>query len=338
MDTTNRDEVEKLQILLVDNGADIKTDGIYGKKTQQAIDTIYKSKNLTAPKIITAKDKLQGKSFHKASEALKGIDAIHQAHKGKDDYYSVVDKKTNTFKVFKDGKLHKEFRVGLGSKSGKDFITGITGEKGYTGAGIYSLSDKTLWNSPGQEKYFKSLYGENILTLENESGIVQGMAIHQVPKGNTSRVNRLKDSNINNDDFSWGCINCTKEDYEDYMQYAATGNKVYVMPEEEGNYFEFRNNKVNLTTNKADKDISKYNYTYTGTGNYLSPKTQQQTYTPVSYEFPNSNKKTKQFINSLETNKKALMQQLNVDSDTYDKMAKSAVGLLGAESDFGKRK
>jgi LysM repeat protein len=336
VDLTSKDSIKALQKELNRMGHGLKVDGIFGKNTKEAAQSIKD--------LVIQNPKPADRSFRAPRKIEKAEDVISKYYQNRpDDTYIVVDKKNNHMKFYKGNNLIKSYRVGLGSKSGQDKRTGLLGIKGYTSAGVFEVAglEETDWyNSPSKndDAYYYRLYSENLMPLKDEKGEIQGMYIHQVPRNNKSRERKLKDNNSSNDDFSWGCINCTKKDYEEFQGMLTPGTKVYVMPEEKDNIFEIRNDKINFTTVDPKKDIGNYQYTYSQTGNYLSPKVRNKTYVETEYSFPEANDKTNQFTKSLSKNKQRLMQKLGIDSQEYDELAKTAVGLLGAEGDFGKKK
>lgn len=56
----------------------------------------------------------------------------------------------------------------------------------------------------------------------------------------------------------------------------------------------------------------------------------------IEFEIPkNASRKANEFIAALIKNKKSLMKELNIDSDTYNMLAQTAVGIAGKETKFG---
>ena len=57
---------------------------------------------------------------------------------------------------------------------------------------------------------------------------------------------------------------------------------------------------------------------------------------PIEFEIPkNAPQNAKEFIGALTRNKEALMKELNIDSDTYDMLAHTAIGIANTETRFG---
>jgi LysM repeat protein len=260
---------------------------------------------------------------------------IQDFYKNKNEEYVVIDKKTGTLNNYKGNKLLSSINVGHG-KTGEDIITGLGGVKNYsTGAGIFTIASNDEDVFVRKDKNNNKLYGDNIRGYKNEAGQVQGSFLHQVPNNNTEREKKLDDNDPSNNNFSQGCINCKKKDFTSVVSKLKPGTKLYILPQEKDNYFEVKNNKINFTTNK-NKDIRGYNYTYDDKGNYLSPKVRDATYAPFdipnkkSAIFDNRNTRLQQEI--LNKNKKQLMKDLNLDSDTYDVLAKQLIGHIKQET------
>lgn len=314
-------------------------------------DTILAGKYLNIPKGLNEQVKDQNKkatqTFKMSNTPIDNRKVVLDYHKNSEDNFSIIDKKTNTLEIYKKGKLYKTINVGLG-KNKSDVVTGLGGVKNYnTGAGVYSIASPEEYKYLIEDKHNQKLYGNNITGYKNERGVVQGSFLHQVPEGNEERNKKLQDSNPNNNRFSQGCVNCKKKDYEDYIKNLTPGNKLYILPEEDDNFFEVKNNKINFTTNK-NKDIRGYNYTYDDKGNYLSSKVRRDTYQPFKTSKKLSshildNRNTQKQFNILSNQKKQLMEDLQLDSDTYDVLANQLMGHIKQETgsgllkDFGER-
>lgn len=306
-------------------------------------DNIFEGKSLIIPKGINEQVKEQNKkavqTFKSSNSLVDNKKVVLDYYKGKKEDFSIVDKKTNTLEIYREGKLYKSINVGLG-KNKSDVVTGLGGVKNYsTGAGIYSIANPEEYKYLIEDKHNQQLYGNNITGYKNERGVVQGSFLHQVPNGNTERNTKLNDTNPNNNRFSQGCVNCKKKDYEDYIKSLTPGSKLYILPEEDDNFFEVKNNKINFTTNK-NKDIRGYNYTYDDKGNYLSSKVRRETYQPLKTTKKLDtafldNRNTQYQFDILSKNKKQLMEDLQIDSDTYDVLANQLMGHIKQETGSG---
>lgn len=270
-----------------------------------------------------AKAKYDNKKLYKGldTNAIDNKQVVLNSLKGKEEFV-LVDKKTNTLEKYdKAGNLISTFRVGLGKDKGDKFTINSKNKKvdrNTTPAGIY-LVDK----QSDKESYAHD-YDNNILLLKSEAGLRQAASIHQVPNSlKEDRNNKISDTNLTNDDFSNGCVNCNKENFEQYLKIVQPGQKVVILPEEEGNYFTDTSGKLSFTTNK-NKEFGQYNYTPKDkTGKALTLKSKKPT------DIKN------QYLNALSNEKTKLMADLGLSNDEYDNLAKRAYGILGQESNFG---
>jgi LysM repeat protein len=241
--------------------------------------------------------------------------------KGKEPFV-LIDKKTNTLKKYDaEGKEIANFRVGLGSEKGDKFTINSKNKKidrNTTPAGIYTVDTK------GPNESYIDDYDNNILLLKNQNNIRQSTSIHQLPKSlEKKRSNLLNNTNLTDDDFSNGCINCNRAQYEQYLKQIQAGQKVVILPEEEGNYFTVKNGELAYTTNK-NKQYGQYNYT---------PRSNKAT--DFNFNVKNPTDYQKKFIDALKNEKSKLTKDLNLSDDEYNELAKRAYGIFGQESSFG---
>lgn len=241
--------------------------------------------------------------------------------KGKEEFV-LIDKKNNVLEKYdKYGNLVSTFRVGLGKDKGDKFTINSTNKKvdrNTTPAGIY-IVDKQSSNESYQYEY-----DNNILLLKSEGGLRQAASIHQLPNSQKeSRAAMLANTNLTDDDFSNGCVNCNKDDFEQYLKTIQAGHKVVILPEEEGNYFKSTDGKLSYTTNK-NKEFGQYNYT---------PR--DKAAKPLALKTKNSSEIKEKYLDALNKEKENLMKDLNLSNEEYDILAKKAYGILGQESNFG---
>jgi len=308
-------------------------------------DTIYENKTLKIPKQlqeqVIAKDKKAIPTF-KSNSVVDNEKLIQDYYKSRpDEQYTVLDKKAGKLKTYRGNTLISDINVGTGKNKG-DYSTGLGGVKNYyTGAGVYTIADPSEYKQLIDDPYNKKLYGNNIIGYKNENGVIQGSFLHQVPEGNREKELKLEDNNPNNNRFSQGCINCKKKDFESIVKSNVLKNsKLYILPEDDSNFFENKNGKLNFTTNK-NKDVRGYNFTYDDKGNYLSNKVRDASYRDFnidkdklqSHIFDNRN--TAKQYEILKSKKKSLMKDLNLDSDTYDELARQMMGHIKQETGSG---
>lgn len=239
-----------------------------------------------------------------------------------DSPYTVIDKKTNIlYQYDEDNNLINQFRVGLGKDQGDQYTINSKNkqiDRNTSSAGIYRVSEQN------KNESYQHEYDNNIVLLENERGMRQAMSIHQLPNSSKKKRQALLENNdLTDDDFSNGCVNCTKEQFEKYNKLVTKNQPVYVLPEEDGNFFTVKDKKLAFTTNK-NKNYGQYNYT---------PKSKESIPLNVKSNSPTDYKN--QFINALTKEKSKLQKDLNLSSDEYDELAKRAYGIFGQESSFG---
>ena len=308
-------------------------------------DTIYENKILKIPKQlqeqVIAKDKKAIPTF-KSNSVINNEKLIQDYYKSRpDEQYTVLDKKAGKLKTYRGNTLISDINVGTGKNKG-DYSTGLGGVKNYyTGAGVYTIADPSEYKQLIDDPYNKKLYGDNIIGYKNENGVIQGSFLHQVPEGNRERELKLEDSNPNNNRFSQGCVNCKKKDFESIVKSNVLKNsKLYILPEDDSNFFENKNGKLNFTTNK-NKDIRGYNFTYDDKGNYLSNKVRDASYRDFNIDKDKlqssifDNRNTAKQYEILKSKKRSLMKDLNLDSDTYDELARQMIGHIKQETGSG---
>lgn len=247
--------------------------------------------------------------------------------------YVIVDKENFTATVYSsDGKIVKEFEVGLGRMLGDANLrrskTNPADDLNYTTAGIYTAN----YRGNGKDSY-SQLYNDNILTLSNDAlrkrGVGSGetgVALHQVPNGNSERLASLKQEGANkeNNRVSDGCVNFLPEEFVELMSYIdGVGTKVYILPEDDNNYMCVKNGELQF----AQK-------TYTGdVPTTLTTKDEIQAININS----NSDLSTegKNMMKALCDYKMELCKDLEIDNDTYNNLAVLALGIAGQETNYG---
>lgn len=282
--------------------------------SQSELKKVYKANK----PVYDSKDLYQGV---KTSE-IDNEKVVMDYMKGREPFI-LIDKKTNTLRRFDaQGNEVANFRVGLGRDKGDKYTINSKNKKvdrNTSPAGIYIVDER----NPNKESY-KHDYEDNILLLKSESGLRQAMSIHQTPRSlNKDRDAKILNTDLTDDDFSNGCINCTKEQYEQYLEVVRPGQKVIVLPEEEGNYFTIKGDKLSFTTNR-DKEFGQYNFT---------PKNKEVT--PFNLKSKKQTDYKQKYLDALAKEKNNLMKDLNLSNEEYDELAKRAYGIFGQESSFG---
>ena len=302
-------------------------------------------------------------------------------------HYVIVNKKTKRLEVWRGGKPVLDFEVLTGANEG-DALTvtkmwdlnndgQITDEDKRNGKWIpnWSAGNK---NTGAGKYYIKESYADspdkyggkgvpsfNLYT--DGTDIDVATAIHGPTKG---RKGLFDDGNIDNNRASNGCVNGQCSDLQAlYDLGMPAGTAVYILPEDEGNNFQWVDGQAVLKMSKDNRE--KY------TSNYIDSKGREQTqqgsnytvntlnYQPIRPVFDQqafeedvynetgglksvgnfftsdtSDKEeqensTKPFINALVNNKKQIMQEAGIPSDVYNDIARIAFGIYGNESNFG---
>jgi len=279
--------------------------------------------------------------------------------------YLIIDKKTGKSHLYRGGKEVASFDMLVGENEGdaqtvtkvkdpSDDGIPITSEESKTakadwpagnkstGAGEFTISVA----SPTSERQ----YGRGpSFNLKNNVGDEISTTLHGAP----GRRNYFGSSNPKR---SNGCINGKCKDLDElYNTYGLTkGDKVYILPEDEGNNFIIRNNKLVFDVN-SEKDYE--NYTdkrgKPQKGQGINRTVNSLKYNPIKIEFDEGrfreekftaldfddekelNNVVKPFIAALSKDKQQLMKDLKIDGDIYNEIAKATFGIFGVESTFG---
>jgi len=287
--------------------------------------------------------------------------------------YVVVDKKNQRLKLYHGDDVITDIEVATGSRPGdaqtvtkpidvnedgiiteEDKVDGVyqvDWSKGNlsTGAGRYTIT-KT---APTSGDYYNNAPA---FTLANEQGIEVSTAIHGAPD---YRLKYFDNDDINDNRSSNGCINGKCSDLQGlYDMGLPTGTPVFILPEDEGNFFEMVDGQAVLRMSRQNR--KKYAGSYVREG-YSEPfkgqggnyTTNTLRYKPIrakfdvesfqddiftAFDFNDTEeleKNTIPFINALVDNKKDIMKAAKIPSDVYNQIAKIAFGIYGAESNYG---
>lgn len=306
------------------------------KKYGVSVEDIIKENNISDPNKIDVNQQLKINS-------------------GKGKQYLIVDKDSSRMHLYRGDKLIDSFEVLLGKNKGDaQTVTKVDGKKtkwaegnNSTGAGIYTISNT--------DPKSKSYYGLPSFNLKNEEGIEVATTIHGTPY---KRRKFFDNDDVEDNRQSYGCINGKCTDLKDlYSKYGlGKGDKIYILPEDEGNEFIHQDGKIIFkASSKNRKESLEYTdsqgKTQKGQGINYTQKTLN--YKPIklfinksefeknvyqSLDFNDDEeyeKTTKPFLESLKNNKKEVMKAAKVPSDIYNEIVKVAFGIYGTESNFG---
>jgi LysM repeat protein len=285
--------------------------------------------------------------------------------------YVVVDKKNQRLKLYQGSDVLMDFEVNTGVNPGDaqtatkaidvnkdgiitdaDRINGqfeVDWSKGNlsTGAGRYEISS----TSPTSKAYYNNAPS---FIFTNEAGQEVSTAIHGAPD---YRLNYFDNESLDDNRSSNGCVNGKCSDLQAlYNMNLPKGTPMYILPEDDGNYFEMVDGKAVLRMSSENR--KKYlNYTdergrqQKGQGGNYTINTLN--YKPIRAKFDEAEFKdkvftaldfndeeeyentTKPFIKALEENKKDIMQVAQIPGDVYNQIARMSFGIYGTESNYG---
>ena len=301
------------------------------------LQSIYTTKN-------TIKVQENYEDWDKVKQRNKEINNLDNASKiikyqsqKPEDQYLVVDKVQGKMHLYQGNKELASYNVGTGQNEGDDQtktwvdketkkVDWSKGNKS-TGAGVYSITNTLAKNS-----HYSDAPSFN---MQNEQGIEVPMAIHA---GFGDRIAKIADNNPNNNRVSNGCVNGLCHDLKDLYQHdIKKGTKVYVLPDNPENKFEFENGKLNFKSKNSNVNRT------VNTLNYKPIKTSidEKSFKNDVFQWSDFNdeeeynKTTKPFVQALQDNKKNIMKAAKINGDVYNDIAKVTFGIYGTESNFG---
>jgi LysM repeat protein len=297
--------------------------------------------------------------------------------------YVVIDKKSQRLKLYQGDNVLMDFEVGTGKNVGDaqtvtknkyidPYGNTVTPKEAFIeeekdGRIVYEklkpgYKSKVDWSAgnkqTGAGKFTMGNVGEYkdtpSFTLVNENGIEIPAVIHATLN---SRKQYFDNDNIEDNRMSNGCINGKCTDLEAlYNTGLPPGSPVFILPEEEGNYFEFADGQAVLRTGRQNR-IDAENYTdsqgreqkgqginrSTNTLNYkeIRPVFDEEKFKEdkfTYFDFDDTEEyegSVKPFVNSLVNNKQKIMKVAGISSDQYNEIAQIAFGILGNETNFG---
>ena len=368
--------------------------GKIAKKYGTTVDILAGLNNISNPNLIIVNQKLQLPSNYIEEKPLKeeswiDIDKLEanradinsttdeniiikaQALQNPNEQYVVIDKKTQRLKLYQGDTPVMDFEVNTGvnpgdaqtvtkavDKNNDGIITDADKVNGAwqtdwskgnlsTGAGRFTVSG----TSPTSGDYYNNAPS---FTLKDDRGQEVSTAIHGAPD---YRLNYFDNQTLDDNRSSNGCVNGKCSDLQAlYNMNLPIGTPVYILPEDEGNYFELVDGKAVLRMS-ADNRQSYLQYTdekgreQKGQGANYSTNT--LTYKPIKANFDESlfrenvfqwndfndeeelANTTKPFINALVDNKQQIMKVAKIPSDVYNQIARMAFGIYGTESNYG---
>ena len=274
-------------------------------------------RNSYRPKIRTIQeiDALENKYNEDTDENI-----INNWHKRNNTnrYYIIDDKKNNKLGIYKNGKLVKSYTAIHGKNRESDDMTiTYTDDNGKiknlagnlsTPAGYY-ISNRTndYHGAPAYMRQTKDMRNKNL-----SAGIPASIHARTI----------TENANTN------GCTGVSCNDLKDMANILGDAKDIetYILPADSRNRFKIRNNAIQFKSH----DISK------------TPAYSTIEYNPIhniKWSTKDLDDHQKQVVNkfatSLKNNKINIQKELNINDDSYNKLAQAALGILGVESTYG---
>ena len=274
-------------------------------------------RNSYKPKIRTIQeiDALENKYNEDTDENI-----INNWHKRNNTnrHYIIDDKKNNKLGIYKNGKLIKSYTAIHGKNRESDDMTiTYTDDNGKiknlagnlsTPAGYY-ISNRTndYHGAPAYMRQTQDMRNKNL-----SAGIPASIHARTI----------TENANTN------GCTGVSCNDLKDMANILGDAKDIetYILPADSRNRFKIRNNAIQFKSN----DISK------------TPAYSTIEYNPIhniKWSTKDLDDHQKQVVNkfatSLKNNKLNIQKELNINDDSYNKLAQAALGILGVESTYG---
>lgn len=274
-------------------------------------------RNSYKPKIRTIQeiDALENKYNEDTDENI-----INNWHKRNNTnrHYIIDDKKNNKLGIYKNGKLIKSYTAIHGKNRESDDMTiTYTDDNGKiknlagnlsTPAGYY-ISNRTndYHGAPAYMRQTQDMRNKNL-----SAGIPASIHARTI----------TENANTN------GCTGVSCNDLKDMANILGDAKDIetYILPADSRNRFKIRNNAIQFKSH----DISK------------TPAYSTIEYNPIhniKWSTKDLDDHQKQVVNkfatSLKNNKINIQKELNINDDSYNKLAQAALGILGVESTYG---
>jgi len=164
-------------------------------------------------------------------------------------YYGIVDKKSAQLKIYdRQGNVVKTFKVSTGKNSGDNVSFGYASknkskkEAGrYTTPGEFTLDEYATYSNRNYISQKDNKHKVMALKGDNRGDESGQTAIHMVPNNRKDRIG--SNGQLNSGRQSYGCVNMTEKDYDIMHQYLGEGDKIFILPEEQGNRLNLKKQK-----------------------------------------------------------------------------------------------
>lgn len=218
----------------------------------------------------------------------------------------------------------------LNQLSDEEKIKGFNQENGKSNYGVLDKAKRilTIYSKEG------IVLGTTEVVLERAHGDEKkygGAGIYKIDGSLNMTDQRGGKSQLNLGDKALECAGeqCLSANANELIQkYLVPDGTLYILPYDQENYFEIKNNKINFTTKRLSGPFFESNYTPKGKEAF-----------PIEITINDARFLTdtsREFMNTLEKEKATIMELYGLDNDEYNDLVRYSFGILGNESEFGK--
>lgn len=217
-----------------------------------------------------------------------------------------------------------------------------------TSAGIYYFSGKANV-SPRKGNTYPTIDGYNEYSLEAERGST-GVSINPIPSNHPEQIKKMYNGNAEDNRFTDGDINLFSKDFQRLGKHLKFGTEVFVLPEDSNNKIVVRDGQLNLvqenftgTVSTSKKptvvhpieiDLKPPKPENLGVLGWTKKWTWDVPKRTATWYYEDESRKTK-FVKALEDKKADMMENLDIDNDTYNNLATLAIGIANQETKLG---
>lgn len=280
------------------------------------------SKNPTQNYIPKLRSSEQIYELEKNYNSQSDIDIINGFHRrnNTNEYYIIDDKKNDQVGVYKNGILIKSFKAIHGKNRDLDDMT-VT--KTDSNGNIINMGGNMSTPAGYYITTRTSDYHNAPAFMRRSPYMIEQNYTNGIPSSIHARTIR-EGANTN------GCtgMGCSDLQSLDNLLKGQKQTKTYILPVEKGNKFYIRNNQIHFQSNDIQQTPSYHPIT--------SIPIEEIQYNKNNFD-EHRIQVINDYIKSIIDNKKALQEELKINDDTYDKLAKASLGILGVESNYGEQ-
>lgn len=235
-------------------------------------------------------------------------------------FYIIDDKKNNSLGVYQNGILVKSFRAIHGKNSNIDDMT------------ITKTDDSgKLINMGGNMSTPAGYYLSRRTTNYKNAPAFMRQTPYMIEQGYKDGIpSSIHARTITENANTNGCTGMDCKDLKSLGDLLSSQEytDTYILPVEEGNKFYIRNNQLHFQSNNINETPSYHPIQYNPIEKITHNKTDLKDHNLEVLD---------QYISGIIDNKQSIQKDLKINDDTYDKLAKASLGILGVESNFGEK-